>query len=110
MAFFLPPGGIDGVILKETETKIEVLISSTEKDTIATPPLHLILRPTKNKMIRIPGILKSQISLPLLILNLNRIRNVRYLFQLSFIPRDICKIKTLRKIQFIQIVVNIIMP
>ena len=37
MAFFLPPGGIDGVILKETETKIEVLISSTEKDTIATP-------------------------------------------------------------------------
>lgn len=37
MAFFLPPGGIDGVILKETETKIEVLISSTEKDTIAAP-------------------------------------------------------------------------
>lgn len=36
MAFFLPPGGIDGVILKKTETKIEVLISSTEKDTIAT--------------------------------------------------------------------------
>ena len=42
MAFFLPPGGIDGVILKKTETKIEVLISSTEKDTIATPhpPAH----------------------------------------------------------------------
>ena len=42
MAFFLSPGGIDGVILKKTETKIEVLISSTEKDTIATPhpPAH----------------------------------------------------------------------
>lgn len=25
MAFFLSPGGIDGVILKKTETKIEVL-------------------------------------------------------------------------------------
>lgn len=39
-----------------------------------------------------------------------RLESIPDLLQLSFIPRNICKIKTLRKIQFIQIVVNIIMP
>ena len=48
-------------------------------------------------MIRIPGILKPQKGLPLLIFNLNRICNIRYLLQLSFIPRNICKIKLFAK-------------